>query len=512
MRKARQLSQIFFLFLFFFLFLQARFPYERLLPSDLFLRSSPLIALTTFLSSWSLETKLVLGFIMLVLPLFLGRFFCGWICPLGTTLDFSDKVLFHSKHSRNKNVATSFRACKFVLLIALVVAALFSLQLVWFFDPVVILTRFSTLVLYPAFAVAAGSIFDAAFKLGIFEDQIYTLYHWAQKTILPVTPPHIIHGLPVLLLFLGILALGLVGRRFWCRAFCPLGALLGVFSKYRLLKRKVDSSCTSCSICYEKCRMHAIADDVTSTNPIECIECGECVDECPSHSISYGIDLPKQNVNSNVDLSRRRVIWASVGGLLGAIFVKTIHSGTEKTASVIRPPGAVPEALFLDKCIRCQACTRICASTGGCLQPSLAEAGLEGLWSPIVIPRLGYCEFNCTLCGQICPTGAIQPLTLEKKQQLKIGLAFIDQNRCIPWRENKDCLVCEEHCPLAEKAIKFDVREVRTNQGDRRVVRFPYVDENLCIGCGICETKCPVLGAPGIYLTAQNNQRIISVS
>lgn len=510
MRKARKLSQLFFLLLFFFLFLQARFPYERVLPSDLFLRSSPLIALGTFLSSWSFESTLVLGLVVLLSTLLLGRIFCGWICPLGTVLDFSDKVLFRKRSTHHSKGMTAAHNFKFVVLIAVVVAALFSVQFVWLFDPIVNMTRLTTVVLYPAFVLLGHFVFDSAFKLGIFEDQIYTLYHWAHKTILPIAQPTIINGLSILLLFLGILALGVLGRRFWCRALCPLGALLGVFSKYRLLQRKVDSSCTACGLCYEKCRTFAIAADFTSTNQIECIECGQCVDECPSHSISYRLGWGAQHVHSKLDLSRRRVLLASIGGVSSAILAKTILSASRNPAHVIRPPGAVPEALFLDKCVRCHACIRICASTGGCLQPSLTEAGWEGLWSPIVIPRQGYCEYNCSLCGQICPTGAIQPLPIEKKQQLKIGLAFIDTNHCIPWQKNKNCLVCEEHCPLPEKAIKFAVREVTVETGDIRHVKFPYVDENLCIGCGVCETKCPVLGKPGIYVTAQNSQRMIS--
>jgi len=145
---------------------------------------------------------------------------------------------------------------------------------------------------------------------------------------------------------------------------------------------------------------------------------------------------------------------------------------------------------------------------GGYLQPSFLESGWEGIWTPVAMPRLGYCEYNCNLCGQVCPTGAIQNLEMEKKQKLKMGIAYFDKSRCIPWYSQQDCLVCQEHCPTPDKAIKFDIREARTPDGGTRTVKFPYVDEELCIGCGICVTKCPVVGKAGIFVTNASAERI----
>ncbi|MBN1560555.1 4Fe-4S binding protein [candidate division KSB1 bacterium] len=510
MRIARQISQLFFLLLFIFLFLQARFPYDALLPSDLFLRSSPLVALTTFLSSRTLAAKLAIGLAILLLTLPFGRFFCGWICPLGTTLDAAGRLFFRNRRERATHIVRTYRTWKYALLIFIVIAALFSVQLAWFFDPLVLLSRFATVVFYPVFVLFSQGLFDAAFKIEFMQDQVYALYDWAQKWLLPIAQPVVTNGLAILVIFITILALGLVSRRFWCRSLCPLGALLGLCSKYRLLQRKVDSSCTSCGLCQRRCRMAAIGENGLSTNPAECIECGQCVAECPTHSISYGLGLKRRREGKDVDLSRRRILMAGVAGLSFALFLRIPRAHAH--GKVIRPPGAINEETFLQKCIRCQACTRICASTGGCLQPSMSETDLQGLWSPIVIARMGYCEYNCTLCGQVCPTGAIQELMLARKQQLKIGRALFDKDVCIPWREHKDCLVCEEHCPLPQKAIRFDVQTVRTGSGETRTVKLPYVVAELCIGCGICETKCPLPGRPGISVTAEGNERVKFVS
>ncbi|MBC7224251.1 MAG: 4Fe-4S dicluster domain-containing protein, partial [Anaerolineae bacterium] len=129
---------------------------------------------------------------------------------------------------------------------------------------------------------------------------------------------------------------------------------------------------------------------------------------------------------------------------------------------------------------------------------ALAEAGLEGLWTPVLVPRLGYCDYSCHACGQVCPVGAIPPLSLEAKRQQLIGLAYIDTNRCIPWADGRPCIVCEEMCPVPEKAIWLEEVEVQDAAGQVVRVQRPHVHRDLCIGCGICEYKCPVAGEAAI--------------
>jgi Pyruvate/2-oxoacid:ferredoxin oxidoreductase delta subunit len=136
---------------------------------------------------------------------------------------------------------------------------------------------------------------------------------------------------------------------------------------------------------------------------------------------------------------------------------------------------------------------KVCVTNG--LQPLVLERGLAGLWTPALISRQGYCEFHCTLCGQACPTGAIQPLALEEKQKAVIGKAVLDPSRCVPYARGVNCLVCEEHCPTAPKAIVLRPREKVGADGRVQAVKEPVVIDELCIGCGICENKCPVEGS-----------------
>jgi polyferredoxin len=506
MRTARRISQIFFLLLFLFLFFRARYPYEGHPPVDAFLQASPLAAVATMISSRAFIYEGIVGLVILALTIPLGRFFCGWICPIGTVIDGSDNLIQRKGRKPRQRDSLKFRSWKFAILTVTIVASVFSLQLVWFFDPIALLTRTLTLVLYPGFAFLTNGIFSLAFAAGLFEDQVYGVLDFAQKTILPITQPRFYEAAVVAGIFFGILALGMVSRRFWCRNLCPLGALLGIFSKFRLTRRYVSEACNKCSVCQSSCRMNAIEDDYSVNNTVECIECADCVSVCKPHAVSY--KLGKNTGSNEIDLSRRRLIQASMAGVAGLALIKTTTISRNKSGAAIRPPGALAEDQFLDRCIRCQECVRICGSTGACLQPSLLEAGWEGIWSPISIPRLGYCEYNCNLCGQVCPTDAIQNLSLERKQKLRMGTAYFDKSRCIPWYCQEDCLVCEEHCPLPDKAIKFDVREARGPDGTMRTVKFPYVVEDLCIGCGICETKCPVTGSAGIFVTAAKEERV----
>jgi len=148
---------------------------------------------------------------------------------------------------------------------------------------------------------------------------------------------------------------------------------------------------------------------------------------------------------------------------------------------------------------------KACPTNG--LQPTGLEAGLEGLWTPMLAPRVGYCEFNCNLCGQVCPTGAIQELVLDEKKKVRIGLAAFDTTRCLPYAYGRECLVCEEHCPLPKKAIYFLPTEVRRRDGSTVTLKQPHVDADLCTGCSVCEYVCVFKDRAAIRVTSANETR-----
>jgi NAD-dependent dihydropyrimidine dehydrogenase PreA subunit len=154
-------------------------------------------------------------------------------------------------------------------------------------------------------------------------------------------------------------------------------------------------------------------------------------------------------------LKKRHLLGAAGVGVAGLAMLRVTPQarGSSPHPKLIRPPGSRAELEFLERCIGCGACMKVCP-TGG-LQPAMTEAGLEGLWTPVLVPKIGYCEYECNACGQVCPTAAIEPLFLEKKKQVRLGMATFDTSRCIPYALNEPCAVCEEHCPVPDKAIKM---------------------------------------------------------
>jgi len=143
------------------------------------------------------------------------------------------------------------------------------------------------------------------------------------------------------------------------------------------------------------------------------------------------------------------------------------------------------------------------------INPTLAEAGMGGFWTPRLIMIQGYCEFTCTLCGSVCPTGAIREISVKEKvgRPIIIGSAYVDRGRCLPWSGNGPCIVCQEHCPTSPKAIYLQKEMVYGPGGKRTAVQLPYVDLKMCVGCGICEFKCPVKGRPAIRNIAAGESR-----
>ncbi len=514
MANLRRFSQALFLLLFLWLFLQTESKgfNELGYPVKIFLDADPLIWLTTILASRSFYGVFVLAVTAIVATALLGRVFCGWVCPLGTLHHLVGKL--KKRNVSNKQVSLRSRnlyRIKYLLLTFLIVAALFGVQLAGLFDPLALLIRSLSLALYPMFSYALRSFFDGVYTWDVKFITVgseYT-YSFLKKTVLPFSQPLFLQGIFIGLIFFLILALNLREKRFWCKYICPLGAFLGLLSRYALLKRSVSEDCDGCGACRRSCQGGAcLAGSPDGAIPdkakirekewkgAECLMCLNCDDPCPKNAVSFGFS--RKPTSATLDLGKRRVLGSVLAGMAAVPLLRITPLAKIGVAepTLIRPPGALAEEMFLKRCVKCGECMKVCI-TGG-LQPAFLEAGLEGIWSPVLVPRIGYCEYRCTLCGQVCPTGAIRKLNLEEKAATKIGLAMIDKGRCLPFAHNMSCIVCEEVCPTSPKAIWFEEIRLRDRQGREVLLKQPHVDLSLCVGCGICETKCPVLGRPAI--------------
>ncbi len=494
-RRWRQISQVVCLLGFLWLFLQTEYRGVDLLPYpvSLLFRIDPLAALADALAPGPFSIGLLWpALLLLLLTFLLGRFFCGWICPLGTTLDGLGRVVGRGRGG----VRPAWRRAKYLLLAGLVVAALFGVQQFGLFDPLSIFLRTLTLVVYPLWNLALNQFFDLTYNAGL--EPLSAAYPFFRDHLMAFHQPVFLLATSTLVVFLIILLLEKVERRFWCKNLCPLGALLGLCSRHTLLDRKPHQVCDDCSLCASSCRSGVVGGRYRSA---ECLLCLDCSGFCPQERISF---RPARHPAAPLDLPRRHLMTAVAGGVLLAPTLNLAPAPGRLNGSLIRPPGAVEEAAFLRRCIRCGECMKVCI--GGALHPTFLQAGPAGMWTPLLVARLGYCEYNCTLCGQVCPTGAIKALKVEEKRRTVIGLAVLDKNRCLPLARNEECLVCEEHCPTGDKAIVFDDKEVLVD-GRTLQLKRPRVVKRLCIGCGICETKCPVEGRSAIVVINEGESR-----
>jgi MauM/NapG family ferredoxin protein len=232
--------------------------------------------------------------------------------------------------------------------------------------------------------------------------------------------------------------------------------------------------------------------------PEACNLCMDCVANCPHERAKVALRSPKKAPIA-LDPSRRAVLATLAAGFALPAFSWATRSDRPVHPKLIRPPGVLDERKFLDACVRCGECMKVCPTNG--LQPALFEAGVEGVFSPRLVPRMGYCEFNCTLCSELCPTGAIPRLTQREKHIAVMGKAEFDRDHCLPFAKGKPCIVCEEHCPVPIKAIRFREAEATNEQGARVVVKQPYLVYDLCTGCGICEKKCPIEGLSAVRIS-----------
>ena len=499
LKNIRRLTQALFLLLFLMLFLQteSRGANELGYPVKIFLEADPLVYLTTVLSTRQFYTPFLLVLFVILATILLGRVFCGWICPLGTLHNLAGSL----KKKKGLEKPRNLYYLKYIILIILIFSSISTLQLAGLLDPLALLIRSLSLTVYPLIQSIIVSVFDTIYDWQLpfitdFSEWIYTLL---KKTILSFQQPLFHQAVFTGLLFFGLLGLNLLEKRFWCKYLCPLGALLGLFSRYALLNRSVSEGCDSCGICRRDYQGGAAADLKAKWRPSECIACMNCDDSCPRNAVQFG--FARKPAGAALDLGKRRVIGAIATGLIAVpmLRVSPLKKAGAADPHLIRPPGALEEKAFLKRCVKCGECMRVCITNG--LQPTLLEADLEGIWSPVLVPRIGYCEYRCTLCGQVCPTGAIRKLSLEEKTKVRIGLAMIDKGRCLPFAHATPCIVCEEVCPTPNKAIWFETVRVKNRSGEAILLKQPHVDLERCVGCGICEAKCPILGRPAITVT-----------
>jgi len=523
----RRISQTSFLFFFLFLLVESRLPqniylkYSLVFSSELdlkidwpvtfFFQLDPLIWLSSLLSGQHLIKGFWWGLSLILMTLFLGRIFCGFVCPLGTIHHVVSwiKPALKGELMVQANQKTPSQRVKYFLLITLLVGALMGLNLMGLMAPTSLLFRSLALAVFPGLGIGIKELFDVMANSDI--KILNQLSYGAEVLVSPIFG----YGYQsyqtawfIGLIFLVILFLNRIRIRFWCRVLCPLGALLGIFSRFSILRLEKDhEKCTNCTLCTKNCQGAASPMPGQDWENAECLLCFNCFDSCPEGALSFRFRwYPK--LNRKPDMGRRAMLTGLLAGisipLLGRLGGQ-VHKVSDPR--LIRPPGSLPEEDFLNLCQRCGLCMKVCPTN--VINPTLAEAGMAGFWTPHLIMIQGYCEYTCTLCGNVCPTGAIREISVKEKieRPIRIGSVYMERGRCLPWSGNGPCIVCQELCPTSPKAIYFQKGVVKGPDGKDIPVQLPYVDLKRCVGCGICEYKCPIKGRPAIRVISAGESR-----
>ncbi len=488
MISLRRAIQLLCLLLFLLLIVLTAFPLPDWLPVTRVFALDPLLFLGPLLSSGTLITGLSVLLVLFAATAVLGRFFCSHVCPLGTTLDASRPLVAPSrkKEAAQPKPGKGLHSVKYLLLLLGVLTALFGLNLLHWGSPLSLAARLYILIIEPF--------------LHFLLNWINVPLGWLSGTTgLPgfsQAPAQGVSALAFLTCFFaGLLLLNRWIPRFWCRFLCPAGALLGLIGQRPLVRRLVSDSCTQCGLCRRHCPMQAIPDNPGQTLNMECIVCQQCRRICPEAAITFSFS--RSNRSDSRHLPGRRAVLQMFG--LGALLAFLGQSGQAEStaASAIRPPGAVPEPLFLSRCLRCGLCMEICPTN--MLQPESLGHGLAAHFAPVAVPRIGPCEPDCNGCTRVCPSGAIRILDLEEKMWAKMGTAYIERRKCLAWNYDRSCLVCDEVCP-------YGAVELRPQDGLN--VHVPFVSARKCTGCGFCENACPVQGRAAILVRPLFEQRL----
>ncbi|MBP8083608.1 MAG: 4Fe-4S binding protein [Spirochaetes bacterium] len=399
-----------------------------------------------------------------------GRAICSAFCPLGIYNDLISRL--GSKIRKRKfNYNTKANYIKYIILSAVIIFSVFGLSAyTGLLEPFSIFGKITAYFFAPVFS-KIGNVFALVIN-----------------TVSGYSVPHEEHTVGILysaigfIFFITVTALAFFRGRFFCYALCPSGALFSLISKFSLFRMRIDETkCVSCGKCESVCPSNAI-----STNQIksECVLCLNCIDTCSKDALKYDLQLPRiKKINTAGEESnsegRKTFIKSALVITAGLLTPRIFASSNASKKMRAVPPGSISIRNFKNSCTGCSLCVSKCPT--GVLSPSLFENGIDSIMQPFMNYKKAYCLYECTSCSTVCPSGAIKKLKQKEKKSVKIGEANFSPDRCIVKKENKACGACAEICPT--HAIKMD-SPIDGNP-------FPYIEAELCIGCGACEFACP---------------------
>lgn len=431
---------------------------------------------------------------LILLTLLFGRIYCSVICPLGVFQDAVSRLAQKVKVKRRFSFSPAISWLRYGMLVLCIFAFVLGIgSLVALFDP------------YGAYGRIANNLFLPVYQginnlLAYFAERVdsYSFYPveiWVKSGIT---------FLIAVITFLGICILAWRNGRTYCNTICPVGTILGFLSRFSLYRLTFDKEkCTRCGLCERNCKASCIDSKNMSIDRSRCVTCFNCIEKCHFGAMKYAprkFAEKKKDTDNQAGVSRANFL--SIAGLF--VFTNTIKAQQLKVdggladiedkkipdrKTPIAPPGALGAKNFSSHCTGCQLCVSACPNN--ILRPS---SKLTTLMQPEMSYERGYCRPECVECSQVCPAGAIRPITIADKSALSIGQAVWIKENCVVNRDELQCTACERHCPTGAVTL------VAIDPDDEKSLKIPSVNKELCIGCGSCEYYCPARPFSAIYV------------
>ncbi|MBD8000972.1 4Fe-4S binding protein [Phocaeicola faecium] len=449
--------------------------------------------------------------LLILLTLVFGRVYCSVICPMGV---FQDAISWLSGQRKKKKYRFSYSPAKNIL--RYTVLTLFVIAVIAGIGSFVAL-----LAPYSSYGRIANNLFAPIYQWGnnvfaYFAERAESYAFYETSVWMKSLPTFVI----AVVTFIAIVVLAWRNGRTYCNTICPVGTVLGFLSRFALFRISIDTEkCNACGLCSRKCKAACIDGKRHTVDYSRCVACMDCLDTCKHGAISYrwfkqeiqtkNAEQTRSVDKEQINEARRSFLTATailatattlkaqekkVDGGLAAIEDKKIP----KRATPILPPGALSARDFTRHCTACQLCVSVCPNE--VLRPS---TDLMKLMQPEMSYERGYCRPECTKCGDVCPAGAIHPITAADKSATQIGHAVWIKKNCIPLTDGVECGNCARHCPAGA------IQMVPSDPQQEDSPKIPVVNTERCIGCGACENLCPARPFSAIYVEGHEMHRVI---